>query len=166
MTTEVWTNDPPEVILEKIKWNTHQVKFVPFNIFKKKTEIYSPWIGQIDEKKLSFKLFRVTSPDHTSDFSVEGQYEIRAGKGLVKIRHKVYFTSILGLAGLLTFVFAIWFLLQKKGILMGNLFLVLGLILTGGVYSVFILRDLNKNDAEIREVLERIWLDDETEEQY
>ncbi|MEO7988698.1 MAG: hypothetical protein ABI663_04100 [Chryseolinea sp.] len=90
----------------------------------------------------------------------ETKTEIKLAKGLVKIKHKVYFTSIIGLVGLLTCVFAIWFFLQKKGILTGNFYLLLGLILTGIGYSAFILRDLNKNEVAIREVLERIWYDE------
>src|SRR5690348_4732836 len=87
-TADIWTNDPPELILKKIKWNTHEVRFGAFNSFKRK-EVNSDWIGEIDEKNLRFKLFRVTSPDYTSDLSVHGQYEIRAGKGVIKIRHKI-----------------------------------------------------------------------------
>src|SRR5688572_2876443 len=162
-TTEIWTNDTPEAIFEKIKWDTHQVRFGPFNMYKRK-EVYSRWIGEVNEKKLTFKLFRVTSPDRTSDFSVQGHYEVRAGKGLVKIRHQVYFTSLLGLAGLLTCVFAIWFLLQKKGVLIGNVYLVLALMTAGILYSFSLLRDVNKNEAAIRELIERVWYDGEESE--
>lgn len=162
-TTEIWTNDTPELIFKKVKWSTHQVKFGPLYVFKR-TESYSPWIGEVDEKKQNFTLFRVTSPDHTSDFSVHGQYELRAGKALVKIKHKVFFTSILGLAGLLTCVFAIWFLLQKKGILTDTVYLLLALIIVGTAYSVSLIKDLNRNEAAIRELIERIWYDDEEED--
>jgi hypothetical protein len=162
-TTEVWTNDAPEVIFKKIKWDTHQVRFGPMSIFKT-TEIHSAWIGEVDEKKLTFKLFRVTSPDFTSDFSVHGHYELRAGKGLVKIQHKVRFTSILGLAGLLTCVFAFWFLLQKKGILISQAYLLLTLVTAGAVFSISLLRDVNKNETAIRELLERVWYDDDDDE--
>lgn len=161
-TTEIWTANPPELIFKKLKWDTQQVKFGPFNVFKK-VELRQSWVGEINEAKGTFKLFRVTSADHTSDFSIHGQYELRAGKPFIKIRHKVYFTSVLGLAGLLVFVFAFWFLLRKKGILSSEIYLLIGLLLAGGGYSFSILRDLNKNEAAIRELIERIWYDDDDE---
>jgi hypothetical protein len=162
-TTDIWTNDPPELILRKIKWNTHEVRFGAFNSFTRK-EVNSDWIGEIDEKNVSFKLFRVTSPDHTSDFSVHGQYEIRAGRGVVKIRHKLHFTSILGPAGLLTCVYALWYLFQKKGKFVGPGYLFLALIIASSGYMFFLLRDLRKNETSIRELLERIWIDDPDDE--
>lgn len=154
-TSEIWTADPPELIFMKLRWDTHQVKFGPANVFKK-SNLRLPWIGEIDEERRTFKLFRVTSSDHTSDFAVHGTYEWRAGAPLVKIRHAVHYTSLFGLAGLLVFVYAIWFLIRaKKGIMLGEGYLLAGLLLAGLGYSFWILRDLNKNDVAIRELIGR-----------
>ena len=53
---------------------------------------------------------------------------------------------------------------QKKGILI-NVYLVLALITAGAIYSISLLRDINKNEVAIRELIERVWIDDDDEEE-
>jgi hypothetical protein len=155
-TTEIWTENSFEDIAEKIRSETHLVKFGPFNIYDSQWKQFSAkWIGQIFKEKKQFKLFRVTGSDVTSDLSVNGEYTNRGGKPIIVIKYKVHFTAVLGLAGLLVCIYALWFLLQKKGVAEGVLWLLLPLVIAGIIYSGFTIRDLNKNIAEIERLMQK-----------
>jgi hypothetical protein len=175
-TTEIWTENSFEDIAEKIRSETHLVQFGPFNIYGPQWKQFSAkWIGQIFKEKKQFKLFRLTGSDTTSDLSINGEYTNRGARPIIVIKHKLHFTAVLGLAGLLTCIYALWFLLLKKGVVEGVLWLLLPLVIAGVGYSGFTIRDLNKNIAEIERLMQKpviipVWnnrheeMDDEEDE--
>lgn len=161
-TNEFWTDEPFEDIVQKIKLDTRQVKFGIFNLFPKTFEKYPrPWIGEIDTRKQSFKLFRTKGTENTSDLSVVGTYTIRGTKPLVVVRHKVHFTVLFGMVGLLVFIIAVFFLLQKKGIVVPPGIQALVLMMVILFYAYTIRKDLHQDEKEIEKLLTRVLVDEE-----
>lgn len=161
-TNEFWTDDLFEDIVLKIKLGTRLVKFGVFNSFPKSFEKYPrPWIGEIDTRKQSFKLFRTKGTENTSDLSVVGSYTVRGGKPFIVVRHKIHFTVLFGMVGLLIFVIAAFFLLQKKGIVAPPAIQALALLMVILFYAYTILKDLRQDEKEIEELLTQVLVDEE-----
>lgn len=155
--TEYWTEETFEILSEKVRHETRQVRFGLFNSFDTKHKAFTtPWIGQLYPAQKKFKLFRVTGREHTSDLSVNGEYTTRLSKPVVVIRHKVHFTALLGLSGLLVSIYVAWHLLRQKGVMDSILFLLAGLLTAGIYYTIITLRDLNKNEAEIKRLIYKV----------
>src|SRR5688572_8670790 len=155
-TNEFWIDEPFEDIARKIKSETRLVKFGIFNSFTKTFEMYPrPWIGEINERKQSFKLFRTKGSENTSDLSVVGSYTIRGAKSVIVVSHKLHFTGLFGMVGLLIFVIAVFFLLHKKNIVVPIVLQALGLVLVIFYYAFTILKDLRQDEKAIEEVLRK-----------
>jgi hypothetical protein len=153
-TNEFWTDEPFEDIVKKIKSETRIVKFGIFNSFPKSFDRYPLlWVGEINELTQSFKLFRVKSSESTSDLSIVGNYTIRNAKPVIVVRHKLHFTTFFGMVGLLIFVIAVFFFLQKKDIIIHVAFQGLALLLVILFYAFTILKDLRKGEKAIEAVL-------------
>lgn len=153
-TTDFWINEPIEAIFEKLRWETHVVKFGPLNVYNTKHQnLTKTWLGELHPKSGTFKVFRVTGNDNTSDMSVHGEYTTRLGKPLIRVKFKVHFTAFLGLFGVLTCLFALWYLLNKKGIMMGEWVLIVLLLMVGGYYSVVTMRDLSASEQAIESLI-------------
>jgi len=156
-TSEFWISEPFELVLEKIRRETKIVKFGPLNVFNTNhQDFYTKWIGEVDARQKRFKLFRVTSKKNTSDMSVNGEYQMRINKPMIVVKYKVHFTALLGLFGILTFSYAVWYLLRVKGIDLGTLGLLAILFSVGIIYSVSTMRDLRKCEQEIERVIYKI----------
>jgi hypothetical protein len=164
-TNEFWIDEPFEDIARKIKMSTRLVKFGPFNTYEKNFgTITPPWIGELDVKKRSFKLFRTKGTENTSDLSVVGTYTIRGAKPVIVVKHKLHFTVVFGTVGLFVFIIAVLFLLQKKGI-------VLPVALQASVmasviiyYAYTIVKDLLQDEREIEKLLARVLVDERDED--
>jgi hypothetical protein len=155
-TSEFWTEESSEMIFEKIGHETRQVRFGPFNIFDTgNREFTTKWLGQLKPKQNTFKLFRVTGKGHTSEISVNGLYTHRLNKSLVIVKYKLHFTALFGLLGVLTFVFAMWYLLGTKGYVTSKIYLLAGLLCVGIFYALSVVRDLNKSERAISESIYR-----------
>jgi hypothetical protein len=142
-TNEYWIDEPFDLITKKIKLSTRLVKFGLFNSFPKSFAMYQrPWIGEINEKKMSFKMFRTKGSENTSDLSVVGKYAIRGSRPVIVVKHKIHFTGVLGMFGLFVFVIAVLFLLQKKGIVLPLAVQVIVLTSVIVYYAYTILKDL------------------------
>ena len=120
-----------------------------------------PWIGEIDTKKNSFKLFRVKGSESTSDLSAVGHYTIRGAKPVVVVKHKLHFTVIFGIVGLLIFTIAVFFLLQKKGIVVDASIQAVTLLLVILFYAYTIRKDLRQDEKELEQLLTRVLVDEE-----
>ena len=161
-TNEYWIDEPFDLIEAKLIMDTRLVKFGPLNAFKKSFEMYPrPWIGEINRKKQSFKLFRTKGTENTSDLSVVGQYTIRGAKSVVVVKHKLHHTVFVGAIGLLITVLGVSLIIQKKGIgaapaIQAVLFL--GVIL---YYIYTIGKDLRKDAEQIEKTLKRVLATDE-----
>jgi hypothetical protein len=161
-TNEFWTNESFEDIIRKIKLETRQVKFGVLNSFPKSFEKYPlPWVGEINERAQSFKLFRVKGSENTSDLSVIGNYSIRGTKPVVVVKHRLHFTVFFGMFGLFLFVVAVFYLLQKKNIDIPIAFQVIALLLVVLFYAFTIIRDLRQDEKEIERTLTRVLVDQE-----
>lgn len=161
-TNEFWIDEPFDEIARKIKIGTREVKFGIFNSFRKKFEMFPrPWIGEIDARKKSFKLFRLKGTENTSDLSVVGNYTIRGAKPVIIVRHKVHFTVIFGMVGLLIFVIAVFFLIQTKGIAVPGAIQAVALLLVILFYAYTIRKDLRHDEKEIEKLLTRTLVDKE-----
>jgi hypothetical protein len=157
-TRDFWTDEPVEAIFEKLRWETHTVKFGPLNAYKNPFQkIRRTWLGEINTKKRTFKLFRVTGESHTSDLSVHGEYITHQSKPLVRVKFKVHFTAFLGLWGLLLCIYAIWYLVNKKGIVISEWLLLPLLLIVGGYYAYTTIRDLEASDRAIESTLYRVY---------
>ena len=153
-TTEFWTDEPFEDIVRKIKSETRLVKFGIFNSFPKSFNRYPLlWVGEINERAKSFKLFRVKNSESTSDISIVGNYTIRNAKPVIVVRHKLHYTTFFGMVGLLIFVMAVFFFLQKKDVVVPVALQALGLALVILFYVFTILKDLQKGEKAIEAVL-------------
>lgn len=165
-TNEFWIDEPFEDILKKIKMSTRQVKFGIFNAFHKNFEMFpGQWIGQIDARKQSFKLFRVKSSENTSDLSVVGRYTLRGNKPVIVVKHKVHFTVALGMMGLLIFVIAVFTLLRMKGIMVPVAIQAVALLLVLFYYAYTVMKDLREDEKRIQEMLTFLLLQEEEEEE-
>ena len=155
-TSEIYVNDPPELLLEKVRVDTQEVEFGLFNFFSTAGHDFrKKWIGQISRENNRFKLFRVKGFSNTSDISVLGEYIVRLNKPMVRIRYKVHFTAFLGLLGVLIFIYALWFLLKEKGVWESQLLLILMLTAVGIIYAASTVRDLNRTEEDIRKTLSK-----------
>jgi hypothetical protein len=164
-TNEFWIDEPFALISQKIKIDTRLVKFGPFNSFTKAFELYPrTWLGEVNHKKQSFKLFRTKGSDNTSDLSIVGKYTIRGAKPVIVVRHKIHFTVLLGMVGLLIFVIAAFFLLQKKGVIVHPALQAVALMSVIGFYAYTIARDLRDDEREIKKTLHRILVNEEDDE--
>ena len=156
-TSEFWINEPFDLVLDKIRKETRLVKFGPLNVFNTEHKDFrTQWIGEIDNKKKKFKLFRVTDRTHTSDLAVHGELITRINKPMIQVKYKVHFTAFLGLFGLLVFGYAIWFLLREKGVPVNEIILIAFLLITGAIYSISTIRDLNKSEQLIQDTIYKI----------
>ena len=161
-TNEFWIDEPFENIVRKIKISTREVKFGMFNSFPKTFEKYPrPWIGEINRKKQSFKLFRTKGSDNTSDLSVVGNYAIRGTRPVVVVRHRIHFSAVFGMVGLLIFVIAVFFLLQKKDIIIPEAMQSVALLLVILYYAYTVMKDLRRDEQEIKKLLKRVLVDKE-----
>ncbi|HZI23786.1 MAG TPA: hypothetical protein VFD46_01850 [Chryseolinea sp.] len=153
-TSEFWTNEPFEDIARKIKSETRLVKFGIFNSFPKSFARYPLlWVGEINESTQSFKLFRVKSSESTSDISIVGKYTTRNGKSVIVVRHKLHFTTLFGMVGLLILAIAVFFFLQKKDIVIPVVLQAVALVLVILFYAFTILKDLQKGEKAIMAAL-------------
>ena len=163
-TNEYWIDEPFEIIAHKIKLGTRLVKFGPFNSFPKSFEMYPrPWIGEINEKKKSFKMFRTKGSENTSDLSVVGTYNTRGMKTVIVVKHRIHFTVLTGMIGLFVFVIAALFLLQKKGIVLPVGVQVIALTSVIMYYAYTIIKDLKGDEKEIERLLTRV-IDNESDD--
>jgi hypothetical protein len=153
---EVWTSDPFEEIAHKISTETDAVKFGFLDVHKTNyRNLHSVWIGEVDHEKRTFKLYRRTGDSSTSDFAVVGNYVERSGKPVIAIRFKLIWSGLIGLAGLMVCVYALWFLFQKKNVMVGPAWLAFWLISVATGFSFFMLRDLNKTTEEIKRTISK-----------
>ncbi|HYI77964.1 MAG TPA: hypothetical protein VEW65_10125 [Chryseolinea sp.] len=153
-TSEFWTDEPFEDIVKKIKSETRLVEFGMFNSFPKSFARYPLlWVGEINESTQSFKLFRVRSTESTSDISIVGKYTTRNGKSVIVVKHKLHFTTLFGMVGLLILAIAVFFFLQKKDIVIPVVLQALALALVILFYAFTILKDLQKGEKAIMAVL-------------
>ncbi|WP_276372689.1 hypothetical protein [Chryseolinea sp. H1M3-3] len=161
-TNEYWTEESFDEIALKIKIDTRQVKFGIFNAFEKSFEMYPrPWIGEINQEKKTFKLFRTKGTENTSDLSVTGQYTIRGAKPVVVVKHKIHFTVIFGAVGLLVFAIAIFYLLRTKGIIVPPVIQAVAFSLVILYYIYTIGKDLRQDEKQIEKTLTRVLIDEE-----
>jgi hypothetical protein len=161
-TNEFWIDEPFEEVVRKIKIGTREVKFGIFNSFRKTFEKFPrPWIGEINTRKKSFNLFRVKGSESTSDLSAVGHYTIRGAKPVVVVKHRIHFTVVFGMVGLLIFVISLFFLLQKKGIVVPVAMQAVALVLVILYYAYTILKDLRQDEKELEILLTRVLVDEE-----
>jgi hypothetical protein len=167
-TNEFVTNETFGQLAFKLKTDTRQVKFGPMNAIPKNTARYpKPWVGEIDERGEWFKLFRQKKSDNTSDLSVNGKYIVRSGQPIVEVKHKLALMGVVGFAGLALFVFAAFYLLSKKGIVVHPVLQILVCVLALAIYGYTFYRDLREDEKQIRLLIyEKLYaLDDEREEE-
>ena len=132
------------------------------------------WLGEVKPKSRTFKLFRITGEEHTSDLSLHGEYITHLSKPLIRVKFRVHFTAFFGLWGIMACVYAIWYLVNKKGILVSEWVLLLLLMLIGSYYVFITIRDLDASDRAIESTVYRVYSaenerddmnkDDETED--
>lgn len=150
----------------KLKIETRQVKFGPFNAIPKNFDRFpKPWVGEINERGEYFKLFRTKGQEYTSDLSVHGQYVVRSGQAMIHVEHKLHYMSLVGFAGLAIAVAAVFFLLSKKNIIVHPILQILAGLVAFAIYGYTFYRDLCADEKLIRQLIyAKLVLDDETEE--
>jgi hypothetical protein len=95
------TDETFQELAVKLKMETRQVKFGPFNAIPKNFDRFpKPWVGEINERGEYFKLFRTKGQENTSDLSVHGKYIVRSGQGMIHVQHKLHYMVLVGFAGL------------------------------------------------------------------
>lgn len=146
-------------------WNPY-CKIPLFNAYDSQYQkLRKLWLGELNSRERTFKLFRVTDESHTSNLSLHGEYITHQSRPIVRVKFKVYFTAFLGLGGLLFCIYAIWFLINKKGIVISEWVLLLLLLMAGGYYAFKTIRDLDACENAIESTLYRVYqAEKETEE--
>jgi len=161
-TNEYWINEPFDGIALKIRIDTRLVKFGPLNAFTRSFEMYPrPWIGEINPKRQTFKLFRTKGSENTSDLSVVGRYTVRGAKPVIVVKHKLHFTVVMGAVGLLIFFIAAFFLLQKKGVIVHPAIQAVAFSAVILYYIYTIARDLHHDEKQIEKTLTRVLVREE-----
>ena len=130
----------------------------PYRKFEKK------WLGEVRPKNRTFKLFRITDESHTSDLSVHGEYITHLSRPVMRVKFKVHFTAFLGLWGIMFCIFAIWYLVNEKGIIVSEWILTLLLLLVGGYYAFITIRDLDTSDRAIESTVYKVYRTEEETE--
>jgi hypothetical protein len=152
---EFWLTEPEELVFDKLSLFTKRVNFGLFNAFKTDHANFNKaWIGEIRRQKKSFKLFRVTGKSSTSDLSVNGVYTTRFSKPLLVVHYKIHFTAIIGLFGILVTTYALLSLVGRK-IVIDNWLLGIIIFSVGVIYSLSVVRDLNKTDNAMEQLLSK-----------
>src|SRR5690606_10058038 len=138
-------------LARKLKAQTREVKFGPLNMMKRNFDRFpKPWVGEIDKRGESFKLFRTKGQENTSDLSVHGKYIVRSGNRLIEVKHKLHYTSLTGFAGLGVFVFCVFLLMGEKGIVVHPALEVLTCLIVLALYGHTFYRDLKADEKLIK----------------
>lgn len=156
------TNESFKELARKLKAETREVKFGPFNLMKKNFDRFpKPWVGEIDKRGERFKLFRTKGQENTSDLSVHGKYIVRSGQPQIEIKHKLHYTSLSGFAGLGVFVFGVFVLMGEKDIIVHPALQVLTCLIVLAGYGYTFYRDLKADENLIRVLINARWKADE-----
>lgn len=160
------TTETFEELARKLKAMTREVKFGPLNIMKRNFDRFpKPWVGEIDKRGEYFKLFRTKGQENTSDLSVHGKYVVRSGQPHIEVKHKLHYTSLTGFAGLGVFVFCVFFLMSKKGIVVHPALQVLTCLIVLAVYGYTFYRDLKADEKLIKVLINARWEEKEEVEE-
>ena len=140
----------------RIRAKIHQVKLNALNMYDSELKtVRKPWLGQVDRKKNQFKIWRVTGGlnHYTSDFAVIGTVQPHKDGIKISVAYKVNPLTLLGLLGLLVFIYAIGFLLGTKGIVIHDLLLAFIMLIIGLSYGFWKIRDLNKSSDLLKKLI-------------
>jgi hypothetical protein len=148
------TDETFQELAFKLKMETRQVKFGPFNAIPKNFDRFpKPWVGEINERGEYFKLFRTKGQEYTSDLSVHGKYVVLSGQEMIHIEHKLHYMSLVGFSGLAIAIVAVFFLLSKKDIIVHPILQILAGMIAFSVYGYTFYRDLLADEKLIRQLL-------------
>jgi multidrug transporter EmrE-like cation transporter len=93
-------------VFQRMSKKTQLVKFGILNLVHVGSAGFrNEWLGNVDEKRQTFKLFRVKSPSHTSDFVLRGSVTFLPNKTSISALIYPQYSLLLGYAGILITVY-------------------------------------------------------------
>lgn len=156
LTKDYWITDSPEMLVAKIRLESHLVKFRAFHSYDLNyRDLTRIWLGEVKVNEHAFTLFRVTGKDKTSDIRIAGKYSTLHNRPMVRVKFSVHYSALLGLFGLLVTTYTLFHLLGKRGIIVHELISILGMLLVGGLYCYSMFRDLNRSQQLLEKMLSK-----------
>lgn len=143
--------DPTE-LLGDIQLEMQSVKFGFLNFYKDvESNSGEKWIGEMDDD--SFKLFRLTDTNSTSDFYIIGSVKNEGEHTKLDIEYRFNFFAILGYLIFPIVVYGLYVMLKNEGILVNKMLILPGIILAYIGYTLSLKWDMKKTVSRFNNLI-------------